>query len=49
MRILLAIILFISISTPAFAECVLDGRVVSDGTRVGSLVCTNGEWVQSGG
>ncbi len=48
MRILMGVILVFAVHTLALAECILDGRRVPNGTRVGNLECRNGQWVQVG-
>ena len=30
----------------AFADCMLNGKSVPEGTRVGDLVCRDGKWVE---
>ena len=32
-------------AAPALADCIWDGRTYPEGTRIGDLVCENGEWV----
>lgn len=33
-------------SAPVFADCWHNGQKVPEGTRIGGLVCINGQWVE---
>lgn len=41
---LMALVALLS-GAPAFADCVLNGEAVAEGTRAGGLVCQGGQWV----
>jgi len=43
--IVAAIIALLGASS-ALADCSYNGKRVSEGTRVGAVVCENGKWVQ---
>ena len=48
MKHAVAVITFLLIVMPAalvVADCYIDGRQVPEGTRLGPLVCEDGEWV----
>jgi hypothetical protein len=32
-------------AAPALADCYINGQQVPEGTKVGGLTCTNGQWV----
>mgnify|MGYP006281584969 CR=1 FL=1 len=42
----LALAAALAAAAPALADCTYNGRVVAEGTRIGSLVCENGRWVK---
>lgn len=46
MRVMFALILILSTAAPAQADCVLDGRRVPSGTRVGNLECSGSTWIR---
>jgi|GEM_PF-996314 len=33
------------LAAPAMADCLWEGQSYPEGTRIGDLVCENGEWV----
>jgi hypothetical protein len=37
---------FLIMTGQAFADCVLNGKRLPEGTRIGSLVCEYGQWVE---
>ncbi|MGF1658870.1 MAG: hypothetical protein ACFCUS_05535 [Rubrimonas sp.] len=43
---LLALVLY-GVAGAAAADCWYDGRKVPEGSRVGDLVCVNGQWVKA--
>lgn len=37
-------LLLVVVAGPALADCRYNGSTYAEGTRIGSLVCTNGSW-----
>jgi hypothetical protein len=42
----IGVLMFLIMTGQALAECVLNGRRLSEGTRIGSLVCEYGQWAE---
>ncbi len=47
MKILKSMLLFVVLTTPAFAECVLNGVIYPEGSIVSGYVCVGGEWQEA--
>ena len=43
---ILAAVAALTVAAPALADCTYNGRTVPEGTRIGSLVCEGGRWVE---
>ena len=41
-------LMFLMMTGQALADCVLNGKRLPEGTRIGSLVCEYGQWYQRG-
>jgi hypothetical protein len=41
----IGVLVFLIMTGQAFADCVLNGKRLPEGTRIGSLVCEYGQWV----
>jgi hypothetical protein len=39
------VLMFLIMTGQALADCVLNGKRLPEGTRIGSLVCEYGQWV----
>ena len=39
-------LMFLMMTGQALADCVLNGKRLPEGTRIGSLVCEYGQWVE---
>ena len=39
-------LMFLIMTGQALADCVLNGKRLPEGTRIGSLVCEYGQWVE---
>jgi hypothetical protein len=42
----IGVLVFLIMTDQAFADCVLNGKRLPEGTRIGSLVCEYGQWVE---
>jgi hypothetical protein len=42
----IGVLVFLIMTGQAFADCVLNGKRLPEGTRIGSLVCEYGQWVE---
>jgi hypothetical protein len=40
------VLVFLIMTGQALADCVLNGKRLPEGTRIGSLVCEYGQWVE---
>ena len=45
-KVSIAILLIMLGVGPVLADCYHNGKQVPEGTRIGTLVCENGKWVQ---
>jgi len=45
-NVTIAVLLFLFGVGPVLADCYHNGQQVPEGTRIGTLVCENGKWVQ---
>jgi hypothetical protein len=45
MKIRLLLLFFLFLSSPAIAQCHLDGQVYEEGTQVAGYTCRGGQWV----
>ena len=42
----IGVLMFLMMTGQALADCVLNGKRLPEGTRIGSLVCEYGQWVE---
>ena len=42
----IGVLVFLIMTGQAFADCILNGKRLPEGTRIGSLVCEYGQWVE---